>query len=140
MDANIRCSRDYIVVSNEIQNDRKARMPNALKVYLQLTQRLRLARALAALRTHNIARHLLHQNARVTLGELAALQKVHLLKARAGHERVRADLLLERKAERDGALDGLDLADRDGLRERENEMRNSLVVWERRGVSRNGCK
>jgi hypothetical protein len=64
-----------------------------------------------------VARHLLHEDARVALGELAAVEEVEVLEARRAHERVGADLLLEAPGQVDGVLDGLDLGRRDGVRQ-----------------------
>mmetsp|Transcript_5949 Transcript_5949/g.24117 ORF Transcript_5949/g.24117 Transcript_5949/m.24117 type:complete len:459 (+) Transcript_5949:513-1889(+) len=63
-----------------------------------------------------VARQLLREDARVSLGELAALQKVRVLEARARHERVRAHLLLQPVAQLHARLHRADLCHRDGAR------------------------
>ena len=54
------------------------------------------------------------EDARVSLGELAALEKVAVLKPGAVHERVGAHLLFQAEAQLDGCLHGSDLRHRDG--------------------------
>mmetsp|Transcript_46866 Transcript_46866/g.100927 ORF Transcript_46866/g.100927 Transcript_46866/m.100927 type:complete len:285 (-) Transcript_46866:682-1536(-) len=101
-----------------------ARLAGGLNLLHQLHLLRRPGTAAATLREglHAVAGDLLHEDPAVAFGKLAALEVVHLLEARAGHQGEAADLLLKSPAQVDGGLNVSHLGGSDGLDE--------LVRWD----------
>ena len=63
-----------------------------------------------------VAGHLLHEDARIALGELAALKKVHVLEPGVVHQREASNLLLQPEAKIDRRLHGANLYKSEAVR------------------------